>query len=287
MKHTQRGQLQNKNSTSLWDSISMDQSLILDTSYQDAWATLGAVIKDNKGTNSIQTSRAQDGGHQELREVGSYGGRKYGALEGYGNQYWPICSSILAWRTPSLTENPGGPQSTETQSLPSWSCGFNLQLVQLVGRFSVFFLSHTAPGFQLWFYFHLFEKEMATHSSILAWRIPWTEESGRYSSWGCKELDMTDRLSLTSLPPLHVCLPLGFALEGDLEDLGLPLWGPRVELLQLLGSQGSGSTRYSGELAARAAGNNSALEGCGNQYWPVRSSILTWRTPLTERPGRP
>ena len=26
------------------------------------------------------------------------------------------------------------------------------------------------------------EKEMATHSSILAWRIPWTEESGRLQS---------------------------------------------------------------------------------------------------------
>ena len=31
------------------------------------------------------------------------------------------------------------------------------------------------------------EKEMATHSSIHAWRMPWTEEPGRlYSSWGCK-----------------------------------------------------------------------------------------------------
>ena len=40
-------------------------------------------------------------------------------------------------------------------SLPSWSCGFHLQLVLLVGRFWVFFFSHTAPGFQLWFYFHL------------------------------------------------------------------------------------------------------------------------------------
>ena len=28
------------------------------------------------------------------------------------------------------------------------------------------------------------EKEMATHSSILAWRLPWTEEPGR-SLWGC------------------------------------------------------------------------------------------------------
>ena len=28
------------------------------------------------------------------------------------------------------------------------------------------------------------EKEMATHSSILSWRIPWTEESGRLQSMG-------------------------------------------------------------------------------------------------------
>jgi len=35
------------------------------------------------------------------------------------------------------------------------------------------------------------EKEMATHSSILAWRIPWTEEPGSQSPWGHKESDMT------------------------------------------------------------------------------------------------
>ena len=34
------------------------------------------------------------------------------------------------------------------------------------------------------------EKEMATHSSIHAWKIPWTEEyGGLYSPWGHKELD--------------------------------------------------------------------------------------------------
>ena len=37
---------------------------------------------------------------------------------------------------------------------------------------------------------------MATHSSsILAWRIPWTEEPGELSSVCCKELDMTEQLS--------------------------------------------------------------------------------------------
>ena len=35
----------------------------------------------------------------------------------------------------------------------------------------------------------LLEKEMATHSSILAWKIPWTEEPGRLQSMGLQELD--------------------------------------------------------------------------------------------------
>ena len=36
------------------------------------------------------------------------------------------------------------------------------------------------------------EKEMATHSSILAWEIPWTEEPGEIQSMGVtKELDKT------------------------------------------------------------------------------------------------
>ena len=32
------------------------------------------------------------------------------------------------------------------------------------------------------------EKEMATHSSILAWRIPWTEEPGRLQSMASKRV---------------------------------------------------------------------------------------------------
>ena len=38
------------------------------------------------------------------------------------------------------------------------------------------------------------EKEMATHSSILAWRIPWTEEAGGLQSMGLQESDTTYRL---------------------------------------------------------------------------------------------
>ena len=38
--------------------------------------------------------------------------------------------------------------------------------------------------FTFTFYFHVLEKEMATHSSVLAWRIPGTREPGRLPSMG-------------------------------------------------------------------------------------------------------
>ena len=46
----------------------------------------------------------------------------------------------------------------------------------------------------------LLEKEMATHSSILAWKIPWTEKPGVYSPWGRKESDMTERFHFPFFP---------------------------------------------------------------------------------------
>ena len=43
---------------------------------------------------------------------------------------------------------------------------------------------------------------MATHSSILAWRIPWTEELGGLQSTGHKELDMT--CTLCAMPGIKL-----------------------------------------------------------------------------------
>ena len=46
----------------------------------------------------------------------------------------------------------------------------------------------------------LLEKEMATHSSILAWKIPWTEEPGGLQSMGSKRVsDTTEQLHFLSL----------------------------------------------------------------------------------------
>ena len=52
------------------------------------------------------------------------------------------------------------------------------------------------------------EEEMATHSNILAWKIPWIEELGRlHSLWGCKELDMTE-LMMNICHLIHVSKPI-------------------------------------------------------------------------------
>ena len=42
------------------------------------------------------------------------------------------------------------------------------------------------------------EKGMATHFSILVWRIPWTEEPGGLQSMGLQEWDTTERLTHTT-----------------------------------------------------------------------------------------
>ena len=59
---------------------------------------------------------------------------------------------------------------------------------------------------------------MATHSSILAWEIPWTEKPGGYSSWGHKELDATERLNNNLQRQLHVRKPLFSPLPSFLTE---------------------------------------------------------------------
>ena len=44
----------------------------------------------------------------------------------------------------------------------------------------------------------LLEKKMATHFSILAWKIPWTEEPSELQSVGSQDSDTTSRLNLTT-----------------------------------------------------------------------------------------
>ena len=45
---------------------------------------------------------------------------------------------------------------------------------------------------------------MATHSRVLAWEIPWTEDPGELQSWGREESDTAEQLSMhTRTCPSH------------------------------------------------------------------------------------
>ena len=74
------------------------------------------------------------------------------------------------------------------------------------------------------------QKELATHSSILAWRLPWIEELGGYSPWGHKESDTPEGVCMLACasPPTpsmmsqrvlsftQSCLTLGHPVDHSL-----------------------------------------------------------------------
>ena len=110
-----------------------------------------------------------------------------------------------------------------------------------IPRFWVFFLSHTAPGFQLWFYFHLY-----------MWVAHW-----------------------------------GLAPEAALGGLGLPLRGPGVEVVPLLGSQGFWPHQVlRGGVVARAAGNAVLRKGVATSGGQQAAVFWPGGSPLRQRPGR-
>ena len=53
---------------------------------------------------------------------------------------------------------------------------------------------------------------MATHSSILAWRIPWKRSLLGYSPWGCKELETTEWLTHNGIGYMHILMPSNSSL---------------------------------------------------------------------------
>ena len=62
---------------------------------------------------------------------------------------------------------------------------------------------------------------MATHSSILAWRIPWTEEPGGLQSMGVTESDTTKQLLHTHTHTHTVNLPLYSTKKSKGTEVGL------------------------------------------------------------------
>ena len=48
------------------------------------------------------------------------------------------------------------------------------------------------------------EKKLATHSNILAWRVPWTEEPRGYSLWGHSWTQLSN-YTFTLISSIHLC----------------------------------------------------------------------------------
>ena len=146
-------------------------------------------------------------------------------------------SSILAWRIP-WTEEPGGLQSTVLQRVrQDWN-----NLAHTDSRLDKSYLREAERTKALLVLCHfgfgvptpVLEKEMATHSSILAWRIPWTEEPGRLQSMGSQRIRHDWGTSLHFTPVLYQwsCCP-GPLLSSSLSQSALPSsktnwsdWGP-------------------------------------------------------------
>ena len=70
----------------------------------------------------------------------------------------------------------------------------------------------------------LLEKEIAAHSSILAWKIPWTEKPGRLQAMGSQRVghDWATSLSLSGLPTWYVPVALLLSLDSQKRLQTLP-----------------------------------------------------------------
>ena len=123
-------------------------------------------------------------------------GKLLGSLKNYGSLCWATYSSILAWRSPVdrgvwWAAVHGVAKSRKQLRLTKYSTNEEMLLVNKgfpgssAGKESACNAGDlgSIPGLE-----DLLEKGTATHSSILAWRIPRTEEPGRLQSMGLQRV---------------------------------------------------------------------------------------------------
>ena len=133
-------------------------------------------------------------------DLGSIPGLGRAPGGGRGNPLQYSWASLVA----QMVKNPPAMQETWVQSLgwehsfPGEGNGYPLQYSCLENSMDRGAWWATVHGvsmsqtqlsdFTFTFHFHALEKEMATHSSTLAWRIPWTEEPGGLQSMGSQRV---------------------------------------------------------------------------------------------------
>ena len=94
---------------------------------------------------------------------------------------------------------------------------------------------------------YIYMEEMAIHSIILAWRIPWTEEPSGLQSMGVTDLDTTEQLSMHA----HICLLITIGILITIRKVVENMRLPKYHSVQAVsGNTHSGATseRDVGEL---------------------------------------
>ena len=121
----------------------------------------------------------------------------YKIIQWWNTIYWgPLCESICMWYRHKYRRQ----QHPTPVLLPGESQGQRSLVAAVRG---------VAKGqtrlrdFTFTFHFHAPEKEMATHSSVLAWRIPGTGEPGGLPSLGSHRSDMTEVTYLAAAAARH------------------------------------------------------------------------------------
>ena len=132
-------------------------------------------------------------------------------------------ASTLAWKIP-WTEEPGGLQPMGSQRVRhDWVTSLSLSLFIVYLGLSDDSVVKNPPAMQEMWVRSLgwedgLEEDMATHSSIPAWRVPWTEEPGGLQSMGSQRVGQTaighSTYSIHMSVPISQFLLTAFALLG-------------------------------------------------------------------------
>ena len=130
----------------------------------------------------------------------------------------PAISSRSLWEM-EIIRSYLRPQRRQCQSTPVLLPGKSHGRRSLVGC-SPWGLEESDTTERLHFHFYALEKEMATHSSVLAWRIPWMAEPGGLPSMGSHRVSH-DRSNLAAAA----------AATPDLPSQNLWGWGPAICML--------------------------------------------------------
>ena len=105
-----------------------------------------------------------------------------------GSGPWTECKSAGHSAPPVGLDSPDGTLALLDFHHPwgifTWWLFFTTSLPKIIIIHGVAKSWTQLSDFTFTFYFHALEKEMATHSSVLAWRIPWTEKPGWLQSMG-------------------------------------------------------------------------------------------------------